>query len=107
MIPRVPPRLAARMAVVSGCATVKVKVGDPDGEERVRAVREAVGPGVRIRVDANGAWGVDEAIARARPGLPAYDLEMVEDPVAALSTSMARAPPPAAPVPVAAEMAIR
>ena len=37
MIPRVPPDVAARMAVAAGCRTVKVKVGDPGGEARVRA----------------------------------------------------------------------
>ncbi len=68
MIPRVAPRLAARMAVLSGCATAKVKVGDPDGEARVRAVREAVGPRARIRVDANGS-----SIGLAAPRGSGYD----------------------------------
>jgi O-succinylbenzoate synthase len=104
MIPRVPPRLAARMAVTSGCAAVKVKVGDPDGEERVRAVREAVGPGVRIRVDANGSWDVDEAIA-ALARLAAWDIEMVEDPVPGLREMAALRR--RCSVPVGAEMSIR
>ena len=104
MIPRVAPRLAARMAVLSGCATVKVKVGDPDGEARVRAVREAVGPGVRIRVDANGSWTVDEAVG-ALARLAAWEIELAEDPVSGLrELAVLRR---RSPVPVAAEMAIR
>jgi O-succinylbenzoate synthase len=104
MVPRVPADVAARMAVESGCATVKVKVGDPGGEERVRAVREAVGPGVRIRADANGAWDVDEAV-RALASLAGLGIELVEDPVAHLD-DMARLRR-RSPVPIAAEMPIR
>ena len=104
MIPRVPPAVAARMAVASGCSTVKVKVGDPDGEARAAAVREAVGRDVRIRVDANGAWDLEEAV-RALARLRGCDLELVEDPVATLA-EMARLRR-RSPVPVGAEMPIR
>lgn len=80
MIPRVAPAEAARLAVESGCRTIKVKVGDPDSEARVRAVREAL-PDARIRLDANGAWDPDIAgIALSR--MAAFDIELVEDPVA-------------------------
>lgn len=82
MIPRVPPEQAARMAVVSGCSTVKIKVGDAASVERVRAVRDAL-PDVRIRLDANGAWDPDTAgifLAQVR-GL---GIELIEDPVATM-----------------------
>ena len=46
------------------------------------AVRQALGPDVRLRIDANGAWGVEQAIRAVRE-LEEYDLEMVEQPVAA------------------------
>src|SRR5579872_1597542 len=48
----------ARWALEQGFTTMKVKVGiDPEQDvARVRAVREAVGPGTRLGVDANGAW---------------------------------------------------
>src|SRR4029077_7258821 len=62
---------------------VKVKVGDAAGLALVAAVRDAVGPEVGVRVDANGAGDVDTAgamIAR----LPRNDLEYVEQPVATL-----------------------
>ncbi len=46
------------------------------------AVREALGPDIRLRIDANEAWGVEQAIRAVRE-LEEYGLEMVEQPVAA------------------------
>jgi o-succinylbenzoate synthase len=83
MIPRLAPDLAAQLAVASGCMTVKVKVGDEESIDRVAAVRAGCGPRVLIRLDANGAWGIDEAL-RMLARLSAYDIELVEDPVATL-----------------------
>ena len=42
--------------------TFKLKLGSGDDVAQVRAVREAVGPEARIRIDANGAWSADEAL---------------------------------------------
>ncbi len=69
---------------VRGYPAVKVKVRDASGVALVRAVREAVGPGVGVRVDANGAWDVDTAVAMITR-LAAFDLEYVEQPVASLA----------------------
>jgi O-succinylbenzoate synthase len=66
-----------------GYPAYKVKVGHGDDVGRVAAVREAVGPSVAIRIDANGAWDVDEAVSRIAR-LAAYDLELVEQPVASI-----------------------
>jgi O-succinylbenzoate synthase len=76
----------AAAAVADGFTCIKVKVGHTDGEDvdRVAAVRESVGPGVAIRVDANGAWDVDAAVAMIGR-LSRFDLELVEQPVAALA----------------------
>jgi O-succinylbenzoate synthase len=104
MVPRVPADVAARMAVASGCGTVKVKVGDPGGEARVDAVRAAVGGSVRIRLDANGAWTVEEA-QRELIRFATRFIEFVEDPVATL-TEMA-ALRRRSPIPIACEMAVR
>lgn len=71
---------AAAAAVAAGFSCVKVKVGVGDDEARVRAVREAGGDGLMIRLDANGAWGVDEAVERIR-ALATWGLELVEEPV--------------------------
>jgi len=104
MVPRVAPELAARMAVEARCGTVKVKVGDAEGEARVAAVRAAVGPAVRLRLDANGAWDVEDALAALRR-LSIHGIELVEDPVAGLEDLAALRR--RSPVPVAAEMSVR
>ena len=49
----------------------------------VRAVREEMGPEGRVRIDANGAWNVDEA-EHAIHALAEYDLEYVEQPCATI-----------------------
>jgi o-succinylbenzoate synthase len=104
MIPRLAPDAAAALALSSGCATVKVKVGDEQSLDRVAAIRSACGPEVRIRLDANGAWDVATAI-RELARLAAYDIELVEDPVASLEElAMLRG---RAGMPVAAESCIR
>lgn len=68
---------AARQA---GFRCVKVKVGIGDDAGRVAAVRAALGAGPELRLDANGAWTVDEAIV-AIEALAASGLELVEEPV--------------------------
>jgi O-succinylbenzoate synthase len=69
-----------------GCRTAKVKVAEPgqslgDDVARVAAVREALGPTGRLRVDANGGWSVEEAVA-ALGELSQFGLEYAEQPVA-------------------------
>jgi o-succinylbenzoate synthase len=68
---------------VRGFPAVKVKVRDATGVALVRAVRDAVGPDVRLRVDANGAWDVDTAVAMITR-LSQFDLEYVEQPCPSL-----------------------
>lgn len=78
---------AGKLAAVSGFPAVKLKVG---GEElqgditRVRALREAVGSKVAIRLDANGAWQPQEAL-QALSSLASFDIEYVEEPTAGLA----------------------
>ncbi|UED87157.1 enolase C-terminal domain-like protein [Streptomyces profundus] len=62
----------AKEAVADGFTQIKLKVGaDPEADlRRVRLAREAVGPDIRIAIDANQAWGVEEAIERLRPLAP-------------------------------------
>lgn len=71
---------AAAAAVAAGFACVKVKVGVGDDAGRVAAVRAAAGPGMAIRLDANGAWSVPEAV-RSIEALHGVGLELVEEPV--------------------------
>jgi L-Ala-D/L-Glu epimerase len=51
--------------------------------EQVRAVRVALGPGVRIRVDANEAWDLETANATLA-ALEEFEVELAEQPVAGL-----------------------
>jgi O-succinylbenzoate synthase len=87
-VPAVDAARAREIVLTSGgCRTAKVKVAEPgqtaaDDEARLEAVRDALGAGGHIRIDANAAWDVEEAVAR----LAAYDraaggLEYAEQPV--------------------------
>jgi O-succinylbenzoate synthase len=89
-VPAVDPERAHAIVTAGGCRTAKVKVAEPgqtlaDDQARVEAVRDALGPGGRIRVDANGAWDIADAVAaitvldRAASGL-----EYVEQPCASV-----------------------
>ncbi|MGA9345220.1 MAG: o-succinylbenzoate synthase [Nocardioidaceae bacterium] len=86
-VPAVEPDQARAIVLAPhGCRTAKVKVAEAgqslDADVgRVAAVRDALGPGGRVRVDANGGWSVDEAV-HAIGVLAAFDLEYVEQPVA-------------------------
>ncbi|GAA4251912.1 mandelate racemase/muconate lactonizing enzyme family protein [Dactylosporangium darangshiense] len=76
---------AAAARVAEGFTVLKVKVGKSspaDEVHRIRRIREAAGPGVRIRLDANQGWTPREAV-RAIGAMQdaALDLELVEQPV--------------------------
>jgi o-succinylbenzoate synthase len=66
-----------------GFGTVKLKIGRAPRKDLdvVREVRAALGPDVKIRVDANQGYDVATAIRTLRQMEP-YDLELVEQPVA-------------------------
>ena len=75
----------ASLALAQGFETLKLKVGMGSDADvaLVSAVRVAVGEAVRLRLDANGAWSVDEAVASLARLAP-YDLEYVEQPTTAV-----------------------
>jgi len=110
LVPAVDRQTAGELAAeaaATGVTTLKVKVGGgslSEDADRVSAVRDAVGPGGRIRLDANGAWDVDTAVA-AIERLAGFDLELVEQPVADLE-DLARVRRRVA-VPVAADESVR
>lgn len=79
---------AAVKAIEEGHDTLKIKVGMAGIEadyQRLRIVRQSVGPSVKIRVDANGAWSEDEA-HRWIDRMAGFNLEYVEQPVPAGNT---------------------
>ncbi|BDZ45595.1 hypothetical protein GCM10025866_15040 [Naasia aerilata] len=88
-VPAVPAAdVPAVLALYPGCRTAKVKVAEAgqtaeDDVARVAAVRAALGPEGRIRLDANGRWSVDEA-ERAVHRLERFDLEYLEQPCASV-----------------------
>jgi O-succinylbenzoate synthase len=87
-VPAVGAERAHEIVAASGCRTAKVKVAEPgqspaDDLARVEAVRDALGPGGAVRVDANAAWDVDTAAARIAE-LDRVGLEYVEQPCATL-----------------------
>jgi L-Ala-D/L-Glu epimerase len=70
----------ARQARDLGFTSIKVKVGTPDDRQRLASIREAVGPQLKLRVDANGAWTQLDAPERIR-ALSRFDVELFEEPV--------------------------
>jgi o-succinylbenzoate synthase len=113
-IPAVSPELAHETALKSGCRTAKVKVAEPgqtlaDDAARLEAVRDALGPGGKLRIDANGGWSVDQAVLAVRE-LDRFDLEYVEQPcpsVAELADLRRRLARSGLHVPIAADESIR
>jgi len=87
-VPAVGPEQAHAITSAGGCRTAKVKVAEPgqglaDDQARLEAVRDALGADGRIRIDANGLWDVDAAVAAIRAlDVAAGGLEYVEQPVA-------------------------
>ncbi|MEX2197122.1 MAG: enolase C-terminal domain-like protein [Thermoleophilaceae bacterium] len=69
----------AKEGLRKGYSCFKLKVGLPDDADRVAAVRGALGPWPALRLDANGAWGVEEAVERI-DALAEHDLQLVEQP---------------------------
>jgi len=73
----------AKVAAKQGYKTIKLKVGR-DLEEDIALlakVREAVGPGIELRVDANGSWTPGTAVRQIRK-MEKYDPQFIEQPVA-------------------------
>ncbi len=85
-VPVVTPQRAHELVIASGCRTAKVKVADRPGSlatdaARLEAVRDALGPGGAIRIDANGVWDVETAVREIRVlERAAAGLEYVEQP---------------------------
>ena len=109
-VPATGPELAAEIVRAShGCRTAKVKVGErgqteADDVARVEAVRDALGPEGRLRIDVNGGWDVDTAVRMIRL-LDRFSLEYVEQPCATVE-ELARVRR-SVDVPVAADESIR
>jgi len=97
----------ARWAVEQGFQAMKVKVGiDPEQDvARVRAVRAAAGPDVRLGVDANGAWSPATAVEMIRH-LCEFGIYFAEQPVPPGDVSWLAEVRRQVPVPVVADESV-
>lgn len=95
---------SATAARTEGYDCFKLKVGLADDEARVAAVRDAIGPDALLRLDANGAWSVEKALAEIRRLAP-YRIEFVEQPCRSLD-DLARVRRDSA-VPIAADESVQ
>jgi muconate cycloisomerase len=88
----------ARQMRAVGLRHVKLKVGSADDVARVAAVRQALGPDVSLRLDANGAWGFERAVevlnAVAPLGVAAVEQPLPRGPVAELARLREATPVP-------------
>ena len=104
------PEQTARNAVARvewGHRTVKVKVGmNPDEDiDRIRTVREAIGPDVLLTVDANGGWNVPDSI-RCLWAMEGCDLLLAEQPTPREDHEALRAVKRATRVPIMADESV-
>ena len=99
---------AAESAVASGFRSLKLKIASAsltEDLERVAALRRAIGPGIRIRLDANGGFPSAEPALRAIERLAPYDLEWIEQPVPAADIAGLACVRSRSPIPIAADEA--
>ncbi|HUF12468.1 MAG TPA: dipeptide epimerase [Longimicrobiales bacterium] len=74
-----PHLMAQRAREAAGFPILKIKIGTPRDEEMLRAIRDAA-PDVALKVDANTAWSVQQAIDRL-PMLEEFGVELLEQPL--------------------------
>ncbi len=90
-----------------GYKTLKVKIGlDPDQDfERLRAVREAIGDAIALRIDANQGYTVPQAIYALKK-IDRLRIQFAEQPVLASDTNGLRAVREESPIPIMADEAL-
>jgi len=73
---------AAAKFKADGVTMIKIKLGkDAKTDiERVRKIREAVGPGIRLRIDANQGWNFEDA-SFVLQSISPYDIQFCEQPM--------------------------
>lgn len=97
----------AAKAVGKGFRALKVKLGTDPAEdvERVRAIREAAGDEVQMRVDANQGWTVKQAID-ALNKIEKFKIQFAEQPVSAEDVKGLREVRRNSPVPIMADESV-
>jgi L-alanine-DL-glutamate epimerase-like enolase superfamily enzyme len=79
------PEVMANKAIYfkeTGASILKVKLGKDARQdvERIRRIRETVGPDMKIRIDANQGWSFDDAVY-ALQGMGSMNVEFCEQPM--------------------------
>jgi L-Ala-D/L-Glu epimerase len=89
-----------------GYQTLKVKIGVDPGQdyERLRAVRQAIGDGIKLRVDANQGYTVPQAIEALKKIAP-LGIQLVEQPVLASDIAGLKTVRAESPIPIMADEA--
>lgn len=97
----------AHELVAKGFKTLKVKVGgEPDSDvHKIKLIREAVGEGIHLRVDANQGWTRQQAI-KALNEMAQYDIELAEQPIAAHDISGLAQVRYSVPIPIMADESV-
>jgi o-succinylbenzoate synthase len=78
---------AVRNLNEKGFTTIKLKIGRSDFEEDfsiIKLIRETFGDNIKLRIDSNGNWKLEEAIINLK-ALEKFDIEYAEQPVINLS----------------------
>ena len=72
----------AKQFIKDGVTIIKVKLGKkgPEDVERIRLIREAVGPDIKLRIDANQGWDFNTALNTLQ-ALEPYDIQFCEQPI--------------------------
>src|SRR5436305_148984 len=97
----------AREALERGFTCIKLKMGTGLHEEieRVAALREAIGPHIRLRLDANESWSFEQAVTILNACAP-FAIEYVEQPLRAYDLIGMYQLRQVVPVPIAADEAL-
>ncbi len=98
---------SAQETIAAGFHCIKLKMGaDPEQEiARVAAIRNAIGPTIHLRLDANEAWTLDQAIT-ILSHCADYDIQYIEQPLPAGDLEGMRKLRQEVPVPIAADEAV-
>ena len=98
---------AAKENVAKGFRILKLKMGhEPDEDiEHIRAIREAVGDGIALRVDANQGYTVPQAIHALR-GIERFNIQYCEQPVLMTDVDGMREVRRESPIPIMADEAL-
>lgn len=98
---------AAQEIADQGFPVMKVKLGDggPQDVARIKAIREAVGHKIKIRIDANQGWKVKEAVETLQ-ALEPYDIQYCEEPISRYEYPRLKKVRAESPIPIMADESI-